>query len=176
MMDLIGALGKSVLGGGIISGLESLLGGSADNINPYDAANQSADIYNMLRNRAQPSINAQNQVAKMQQGILNKDYLTGLRGSTIEQQALGRGEADAFNSDINNQVAGMMGLMPTLMQQQGMAQQQRNALVSSGLNTAAGLFGDYLSNLNPSYQGRTTVNDTDYPLLNDFWNMLDGII
>ena len=113
--------------------------GSAPQLPSIGSSAQSAeDVYNQVLRSTSPSASSLDQVARMQNTMGNQAYNTGLSGSTMEQQALGAGETQAFDADQMKQVSAILGLTGAETAQ-GMAQAKLDEAHSGAI---AGLFGD----------------------------------
>ena len=97
------------------------------------------DMYNQLRAGMQPSQASMNQAAALQNQMTNQQYNQGLSGSTMGNQALGTGEMNAFQQDVDRQTAQALGMLPMVAQGNMQSQMMPYNMLGSILGTGAGM-------------------------------------
>jgi len=108
------------------------------------AATKGGNLWNQIMGEVQPSQASIDQVGKMQNQMGNQFYNQGLSGSTIEQQALGQGETQAFDADQMaqaHQILGLTGGELAAQQQQKMAPWELGGEALGGFAGAGGIPG-----------------------------------
>lgn len=97
--------------------------------------------YNQLRAGIDPSQGAMNQASQLQNQMTNQQYNQGLSGSTIANQALGSGEMNAFQQDLDKQTQQALGMFAPIsqgnLQAQMMPTQQLGQFLGQGMSTFA---------------------------------------
>lgn len=91
--------------------MSDMFGGSTPSVDWNSYLDQSQDLYRKALEGVTASPAALQQVGQLKSQMLPQAYNTGLAGSTLLNQSLSRGAAEAINEDAQRQVAEEMGLM-----------------------------------------------------------------
>ena len=76
--------------------------------------NDVTNAWNQLISGINPSQASLNQASALNNQMTNQQYNQGLSGSTIANQALGSGEMNAFQSDVDNQAKSALTMFPEI--------------------------------------------------------------
>ena len=107
------------------------------------AETAAGNLWNQAMGEVTPSQGSIDQVAKMQNQMGNQAYNQGLTGSTMEQQALGQGETQAFDADQMKQAQQILGLTGGELAGQRQASMMPLQLLGTGLGAASQGLGAY---------------------------------
>lgn len=96
--------------------MSDMFGGSVPSADFSDYLNQAQDLYRQAQAGVRATPAALQQVGQLKSQLIPQSYSTGLAGSTLLNQSISRGAAEALNQDANQQISQELGLMGNIGQ------------------------------------------------------------